>query len=155
MGCFLAQRDQSHCAKKHPIYILSMNRVIIGTFNGLSPLLWEAIIYTNDDLVTSAKFELRYEDFYSRKYIWKCCLLYDNHFVSASMCWKFSVTCVWSLSFSYWNQYFSFGVWRTNNIVSNYEMVNFRSSYPNQSMCFSPWWIWKCTQIIKFCNNVL
>ena len=49
---------------------------IIGSDNGLSPARYQAIIWTNDVLLSprpyGMKFYLKFKGFHSRKYIWKC-----------------------------------------------------------------------------------
>ena len=67
--------------------------VINSSNNGLSPVRCQSIIWTNAESLligplenTSEKFWLKFQHFYSRKYVWECRLESGDHFVSASMC---------------------------------------------------------------------
>ena len=68
-----------------PIYA-SVNRVSIGSDNGLSPIRRQAIIWTNAGILLieplGTKFsEMLIKTVHSRKYIWKCRLRNGGHFV--------------------------------------------------------------------------
>ena len=66
----------------------------IGSDNGLSPGQRQAIIWIEAEILlicppgNNLQWNLnrRFIHFHSRKCIWKCCLVHDSHFVSASMC---------------------------------------------------------------------
>ena len=70
-----------------------VNRVIIGSGNGLLPDQHQAITWTNDDLMSTrpsgtnfSAILIKTQQFSLRKLIRKYCLQNISHFVSASMC---------------------------------------------------------------------
>ena len=80
----------------------SVNWVIIGSGNNLSPTSWhQTITWSNDDIFSIKLsgtnfreiFKQKYDDFHSRKCIWKCPLQYGSHIFSASICWP---NIIWS-----------------------------------------------------------
>ena len=64
----------------------SVNRVMIESDNGLSPVRHQVIIWSNEDILSfrPQENEILFESFHSGKCIWKCRLQNVDRFVSAS-----------------------------------------------------------------------
>ena len=73
-----------------------VNWVIIGSGISMAPNRWQAITWTNEDLLSIGPLQTNFREilieiqtfFHSRQHIWKYYLQNGSHFVSASICWE-------------------------------------------------------------------
>ena len=98
--CYRVKGSSLNSFPPSSAYMLSMNRVSIGSDYDLSPFRRQAITWTNAGILLIGPIGTVFNEilteiytFSLKKRVWKCRLENGGHFVSATICWSKGVSC--------------------------------------------------------------